>query len=274
MSEAAEDLVDDAVQSANDIVPDSRVTAAPARKQLSKDKERALAEDSVDKVKAGAEERDEEQTDDSQLSLQPSAELSSSASLIFASLSLRFEDTKAEADQTILLHGDALLLHCVDDPLLCWSPPWTAADGHRRGEEAELRPLGCGGQFLHLAFAFELELQRLCEGGRQCRLLWLDDFAASIACRPDLLSARELLRLHAGRHCRLQQDSFASVTTPAFAAFLERVDPAFIIVGDGHDAAYASLPAVAASPLRVRVRPDARPDALPAQPRLPLRQAE
>ena len=257
-----EDLVDDSLVS-HDIVSDSRLTAAPARKALSKDKEKALAEEAVDKVKAGAEERDEDNTEDSQVSLahsargrraaalQPSAAAAASsgavdgdaASLsaylssasdatVYADLSVRFEDTRAEADQTFIVLGDALLLQLLNDRLLSWSPSWTAEGGAL---------LGCGGQFLHAAFAFERELSALCEGGRQCRVLWIDALGAAVtAQRSDYSALRRILQRHVRGHCALLQDEFAQWWDEEFAAFLERIDPAFLIVGDGHDAAYAT----------------------------------
>ena len=197
-SSVSDDLVDDSVLSSHDIVADRGLTAAPAKKGLSKDKEKALAEEAVDKVRAGAEERDEEATEDSQLSLhhsrgkrggaQPTASNHSASStssstasspsslsdssdadlvsylasasdgLIFSDLSVRFEDTRAEADQTFVLMGDALLLQILNDRLLQWSPStW------RNPHDGAV--LGCGGQFLHFVWAFEWELSRLCEGG-------------------------------------------------------------------------------------------------------------
>ena len=256
----ADDLVDDSVSSSHDIVADRGLTpiaAAGGKKALSKDKERALAEEAVDKVKAGAEERDEDNSEDSQLSLAANhssrakrAPSSSSASTeeveaelaaylqqaddsaIFADLSVRFEDTRAEADQTFILLGDALLLQLLNDRLLQWSPPWRGAGG---------TVLGCGGQFLHAVFAFEMELTRMCEGGRQCRVLWLDELGAAVAgLRPDFSVLRRVLRLHVRSQCRLMQDDFPNWWSPEFGAFLERVDPAFLIVGDGHDDAYTS----------------------------------
>ena len=258
-SAVSDDLVDDSLASSHDIVADRGLTAAPAKKGLSKDKEKALAEEAVDKVKAGAEERDEDNTEDSQLSLaqvsrgkrllgpaasvaaseEADAELvaaylsSASDAQIFADLSVRFEDTRAEADQTFVLLGDALLLQLLNDRLVHWSPAaWRTKEG---------AVLACGGEFLHAVWAFEQELSRLCEGGRQCRLLWVDEVGASVVgLRSDYSALRRLLRLHVQRHCRLLQDSFPNWWADEFAAFLERVDPAFLIVGDGHDWAYPS----------------------------------
>ena len=264
-SSVSDDLVDDSLSSSHDIVADRGLTAAPAKKGLSKDKEKALAEEAVDKVKAGAEERDEDNSEDSQLSIAqssrgkrqllgssssapPSAASSgesdadlaaylktASESVIFADLSVRFEDTRAEADQTFVLLGDALLLQLLNDRLTHWSPPtWRTEDG---------AALACGGQFLHVMWAFEHELAKLAEGGRQCRVLWLDEVGAAVtSVRSDYSALRRLLHLHVAAHCRVLQDSFSNWWTEEFAAFLERVDPAFLIVGDGHDSAYESHP--------------------------------
>jgi hypothetical protein len=264
-SSVSDDLVDDSLVSSHDIVADRGLTAASAKKGLSKDKEKALAEEAVDKVKAGAEERDEDNTEDSQLSIShssrgkrqllgpPSASAASVASSgdaeadlaaylttasdasIFADLSVRFEDTRAEADQTFVLLGDALLLQLLNDRLVQWSPStWRTAKG---------AALGCGGQFLHVVWAFESELTRLCEGGRQCRVLWIDEVGEAVtALRPDYAALRRVLHLHVHLHCRLLQDSFANWWADDFAVFLERVDPAFLVVGDGHDSAYDSHP--------------------------------
>ena len=59
-------------------------------------------------------------------------------------------------------------------------------------------------------------------------------------CGADFSALRRLLRLHVRGQCRLLQEDFANWWSADFSAFLERVDPAFLIVGDGHDDAYAS----------------------------------
>ena len=126
--------MEDSTAAANDIVQDRALTAH--KKQPSKDKEKEKAEEAVDKDKAGAEERDEDNAEDTHFSLARRAkkataggageeegrleglteaeveELLSKASedSIYYSLACRFEDTKAEADQTFIVHGESLLL--------------------------------------------------------------------------------------------------------------------------------------------------------------------
>ena len=241
-----EDLVDDTVAQ-HDIVQDRSLTAH--KKQPSKDKEKLAAEEAVDKDKAGAEERDEDNAEDTHFSIARRAkkataggsgeeegrlegltdaemeELLSKASedSIFYSLACRFEDTKAEADQTFIVHGESLLLHCLKDPLLAWSPSSAPV----------------GGQYLHVIYAVESEIARLSEGGRQCRVLWLDCFTDVLcAGRTDLLVLTHIVRRHVGRQCRVLQDVFADWWSDEFRQFLERVDPAFLIVGDAHSHAY------------------------------------
>ena len=71
------------------------------------------------------------------------------------------------------------------------------------------------------------------------RVLWLDCFTDVLcAARTDLLILTYIVRRHTGQHCRVLQDVFTDWWSDDFRQFLERVDPAFLIVGDAHAHAY------------------------------------
>ena len=72
-------------------------------------------------------------------------------------------------------------------------------------------------------------------------MLWIEELGLAVTSpRADYSVLRRVLRSHVAGHCGVLQDQFVNWWSGEFSAFLERVDPAFLIVGDGHDNAYDS----------------------------------
>jgi len=142
-------------------------------------------------------------------------------------LAIRHEDVGADNEQCFLVDGDSLLNEIVRDPLLDWSH---------------------GGQVLHIIYALEQWVKRFSEGGRIFRFVFFHASGSVVWASTPLI---QLLRDIAVRHLRerLGQlvDEFDCWWGEEFMKFLDGVDPAFVLVGDGEGSAAGAAPAVDAA---------------------------
>jgi len=180
------------------------------------DKDKIKLTDLIDKTRATKEERDGDVAEVEGY-LIAGQELASSEAGMYAELTLRHEDIGADNDQIFLIDGDSLLHEILMDPLIDWEH---------------------GGQFLHVLYALERYVQRFQEGGRVFRFVFFHAFGGvAFADAPLIQIIRETAIRHLRERLRVPVSQFHNWWEAPFHAFLERVDPAFILVGDGAGAA-------------------------------------
>ena len=123
-------------------------------------------------------------------------------------------------NQVFLVDGDSLLHEIALDPLLDWTH---------------------GGQQLHIMYALEQYIRRFQEGGRVFRFVFFHSAGSVMWNRAPLLQlVRDTCIAHLRHRLGVVVNEFHNWTDKAFHEFLERVDPAFIIVGDGSGGGDAS----------------------------------
>ena len=179
-------------------------------------KDKIKLTDLIDKTKATKDERDvdaDEVSAELQVDEHGQPMLQTVEDKIYAELTLRHDDTGADNDQIFLVDGDSLLDEILHDPLLDWSH---------------------GGQFLHIIFALEQYVRRFQEDGRIFRFIFFHSFGSIAWANAPLV---QLLRERVIQHLRalnVALNEFENWWDQPFTEFLERVDPAFILVGDGN----------------------------------------
>lgn len=140
----------------------------------------------------------------------------------YDSLQLKHDDVGVDSDQIFLIHGDSFLHEIL------LSPSFQLAHGMTN---------------LHFFKEVEYHLHKLSEGKKQFRFVFfhhatkawtqLAESKQVQARFHDVLFLRELLIFHLKQHCHVLVDQFNHHTDSKFEKFLQRIDPAFVLVGDG-----------------------------------------
>jgi hypothetical protein len=199
------------------------ICIAKAKKE---DKDKIQLTDLIDKTRATKDERDADVAE-VEAYLRADHSLANNEADIYAELTLRHEDIGADNDQIFLIEGDSLLQELLFDPLLDWSH---------------------GGQFLHAIYALEHYVRRFQEGGRIFRFVFFNSFGGvAWADSPFIQLFRETAIRHLREKLHILTNEFDNWWEKPFHVFLEHVDPAFILVGDGAGAGNPAAASAAAS---------------------------